>query len=53
MARSSRYKLSLEEVDDLLEVYTTLEIEEEKAQLSVHDKMFQGLGEVKNIFSGP
>lgn len=46
---SSRYKLSLEEVDDLLRtIHTTLNITEDKAQLSLHDKMFQGLGEEKH-----
>lgn len=48
-SRSSRYKLSLEEVDELLKaIYTTLEIQEEKAQLSVHDKMYLGLEEIKH-----
>ncbi|PIN88341.1 hypothetical protein AB205_0081150 [Aquarana catesbeiana] len=46
---SSRYKLSLEEVDDLLKtIHTTLNITEDKALLSLHDKMFQGMGEVKH-----
>ena len=46
---SSRYKLSLEEVDDLLKtIHATLNIKEEKAQLSLHDKMYQGLDEVKH-----
>ena len=44
----SRYRLSLEEVDDLLKtIHTTLNIKEDKAQLSLYDKMFQGLEEVK------
>lgn len=48
-ASSSRYRLSFEEVDDLLKtIHTTLNIKEDKAQLSLHDKMFQGMGEVKN-----
>lgn len=39
--RAFRYKLTLtlEEVDDLLKVvYTTLDIQKEKTQLSFHDK---------------
>lgn len=48
---ASRYKLSLEEVDDLLKViYMTLEIQEERVELSVHDKMYQGLDETKPVF---
>lgn len=45
--RASRYKLTLEEVDDLLKVvYTTLDIQEEKAQLSLLDKISTGAGGV-------
>lgn len=44
---SFRYRLSLEEVDHLLTIHTTLNIQESKAQLSLHDKMmYQGLGDV-------
>lgn len=40
----SRYKLSLEEVDSLLgSIYQTLDIEEDKAVLSRHDLMYQGM----------
>lgn len=47
--RTSRYKPSLEEVDDLLKaIYMTLGIQEEKIQLSVHDKMYRGLDESKH-----
>ncbi|XP_077319390.1 uncharacterized protein LOC143941218 isoform X2 [Lithobates pipiens] len=47
-SRGSKFKLSLEEVDDILKaIYTTLKIQEEKVQLSVHDKMYQGLDETK------
>lgn len=47
--RPSRYKLSLEEVEDLLgAIHTTLGIQEEKKeQLSLHNQMYQGLGEQK------
>lgn len=50
--KASRYKLSLEEVENLLKaVYNTLEIQEEKAQLSVHDIMYQGLeGTKQRVF---
>ncbi|XP_077335506.1 uncharacterized protein LOC143981511 [Lithobates pipiens] len=42
---SSRYKLSLDKVDDLLKtIHTTLNITEDKAQLSLHDGRFQGMG---------
>lgn len=38
----SRYRLSL--ADDLLKaIYNTLEIEEEKVQLSKHDQMYGGV----------
>ena len=48
VASSSRYKLSLEEVDELLKaIYTTLEIAEEKVQVSLHDRMYQGLEQTK------
>ena len=47
--RNSRYKVSLDEVDDLLEaIYTTLDIQEEEVQLSLHDKMYQGLDASKH-----
>ena len=47
-SKSSKFKLSLEEVDDLLKaIYTTLDIQEEKIQLSTYDKMFQGLDDSK------
>lgn len=42
----SRYKLSLEQVDSLLKaIYATLGMEEEKRELSLHDRMYEGLGE--------
>lgn len=42
-----RYKLSLEEVDDLLlAIHTTLGIQEEKKVL-LHNQMYKGLGEQK------
>lgn len=45
---NSRYKLSLEEVDELLAaIYDTLDIREEQVQLSRHDLMYQGLQETK------
>lgn len=46
--RSSRYKLSLEEVEELLgAIHTTLGIQEERKKLSLHDQMYKGLGEHK------
>lgn len=46
--KSAEYKLSLGEVDDLLgAIYDALEIQEEEAQLSRHDMMYQGLGKKK------
>ena len=46
--KASRYKLSLEEVEDLLQtIHTTLGIVEEKKTLSLLDQMFSGLGEEK------
>lgn len=45
----SRFKLSLEQVDGLLKaIYTTLGLEEERKELSLHDKMYAGLSEHKN-----
>ena len=47
-SRNSRYKLSLEEVDDLLgAIHATLGISEEKKALSLYDLMFASLGEQK------
>lgn len=47
-ASSSCNRQCLGEVDDLLKtIHTTLNIED-KAQLSLHDKMYQGMGEVKH-----
>lgn len=47
--RASCNKLTLEEVDDLLKpVYTTLDIQEEKMQLSIHNRVYQGLEEAKH-----
>ena len=44
--KPSRYKLSLEDVDHLLgAIYTTLGISTEKKTLSLHDQMYEGLGE--------
>lgn len=45
---ASKYKLSLEEVGGLLKViHATLGIEEEKKELSLHDRMYAGLGDSK------
>lgn len=42
-SRGSRYKLSLDDVGDLLKaIYDSLEIREEQVQLSKHDLMYQG-----------
>ena len=47
--RATKYKLSIEEVDELLgAIYDTLEIEEEESQLSRHDKMYAALGKKKD-----
>lgn len=47
--QASRYKLTLEEVEDLLKaVYTTLDIQEEKTPLPLHDKMYQELDGTKH-----
>ena len=44
--KPSRYKLSLEDVDHLLEaIYATLGIQTEKKPLSLHDQMYEGLGD--------
>ncbi|PIN97262.1 hypothetical protein AB205_0124080, partial [Aquarana catesbeiana] len=46
--RPSRYKLSLDEVEELLgSVYTTLGIQVDKKPLSLHDQTYKGLGEQK------
>lgn len=46
--KTSRYKLSLDEVEELLgAIHTTLGIQEEKKVLSLHDQMYKGLGEQK------
>ncbi|PIO24691.1 hypothetical protein AB205_0000360, partial [Aquarana catesbeiana] len=48
--RPSRYKLSLDEVEDILgAVYTTLGIQVDKKPLSLHDHMYKGLGEQKSV----
>ena len=45
---ASKYKLSLEEVAGLLKmIHATLGIEEEKKELSLHDRMYAGLGDTK------
>ena len=45
---SSKYKLSLEQVDGLLKaIHETLGLEEERKELSLHDRMYAGLGEPK------
>ena len=51
-SKVSRYKLSLEEVEELLEtIHATLGIVEEKKTLSLHDQMYSGLGEQrKRVF---
>ena len=42
-SRGARYKLSLEDVGELLNaIYETLEIREEPVQLSKHDQLYQG-----------
>ena len=47
-SRPTKYKLSLEQVDGLLRaVYITLGLEEDKKELSLHDKMYAGLEEPK------
>lgn len=47
--RGSRFKLSVEDVDDLLKaIYTTLELKEEEVQLSKHDLMYKGLHKRKS-----
>ena len=44
--KPSRYKLSLDEVEDLLgAVYTTLGIQTDKKPLTLHDRMYRGLEE--------
>lgn len=44
-ASSSHYRLSLGEVDDLLKtIHTTPNIKADKTHLSLHDKMFPGVG---------
>ena len=49
--KPSRYKLSLEDVDHLLgAIYTTLGIPTDKKTLTVHDQMYEGLGEQENKF---
>lgn len=49
--RGSKFKLSLEKVDDLLNViYETLDIQEEKFQLSRHDEMYYGLERKERVF---
>lgn len=49
-SRESRYKLSLEVIDDLLKAIYM--IQEEKVELSVHDKMCKGLAKTKHrVFS--
>lgn len=46
--RPSRYKLTLDEVDDLLgAIHTTLGIQDERKVLSLHDQMYEGMGEQK------
>ncbi|PIO30899.1 hypothetical protein AB205_0101980, partial [Aquarana catesbeiana] len=46
--KAAKYKLSLEEVDELLSaIYDTLEIDEEETQLTRHDKMYDALGKKK------
>ncbi|XP_077336773.1 lamina-associated polypeptide 2, isoforms alpha/zeta-like isoform X2 [Lithobates pipiens] len=47
-SKASKYRLSLEEVDELMgAIYDTLEIEEEETQLSRHDQMYEALGKKK------
>lgn len=46
---SSKYKLSLDQVDGLLKaIYATLGLEEEHKEMSLHDKMYAGLSESKS-----
>ena len=48
-SKGSRFKLSLEDVDNLLKaIYTTLEMEEEEVQMSKHDLMYKGLHKKKS-----
>lgn len=45
---ATKYKLSLEDVEDLLKaIYETLYIQEDKVQLSRHDLMYQSMEQKK------
>ena len=50
-SRAARYKLSLDDVGDLLNaIYDTLDIQEEQVQLSRHDLMYQGNATRTKVF---